>query len=142
MPINFDFAYDLRGGNNVPISKDFPIADSQTLVVGDAVVLSAGKVAKASGTFGRAFGVMAEAITTGAAAGGPLARVYLSQTGQVWRATATAAATTHVLAGRTYDLNSSQLVDVADTTGGCIQIVELGATTTAIYVVFTAHELA
>ena len=142
MTINFDYAYDLRGGNEVPVAKDFPVADSQTLSVGDAVIISSGKVTIAAGAFGRAFGVMAEAITTGAAAGGPLARVYVSQPGYVWRATATAAATSHVLAGRTYDLNSSQLVDVADTTGGCIQIVELGATTTAIYVVFTAHELA
>lgn len=142
MAINFDYAYDLRGGNQVPIVKDFPIADSQTLEAGDLVVISSGKLAKAGNGTGRVFGVMAEAVTTGASAGGPLAKVQVSQPGQVWRAVASADATSHVLAARTYDVNSSQAVNVADTTGGCIEIVALGATTNDVYVIFTAHELA
>jgi len=139
---NFVFAFDLSGGNYAPAVYELPVADSQTLVVGDAVVLSSGKLAKASTTFGSCVGVMAEAITTGSSAGGPLAKVYIVTPGQVWIATASADATTHVLAAATYDLNSSQVVNVADTTGGSIQILKLGTSTTQVYIQFTVCALA
>jgi len=71
-----------------------------------------------------------------------LARVYVSQPGQVWRATASADATSFVLGARTHDLGTGQVVATGDTTGGCIEIVGLGKTVTDVYVVFTAHELA
>lgn len=136
---NFAFAYNLEGGNQVPVVKKFPVATTQTLVRGDAVVLSSGQVAKASTTFGRCLGVMAQ--DSDGADAGTMVEVYVAQPNHVWKATASADATNHVLAARTYDLNSSQVVNVADTDGGCIQIVELAGSTTAIHVQFTACEL-
>jgi hypothetical protein len=134
----FDFA---RGyiANEVPTVVSVPVAASQSLKVGDPVILSSRQVTKASGGgIGRVFGVMAQDSASQAA--GTLVKVYLALPGQVWRAKATADATNHVWNGRTYDINSSLLVDVGDTTGGCIQIVGLGPTVTDVFVVFTAVE--
>lgn len=136
---NFTFAYDLGGGNQVPVAKKFPVAASQTLKKGDAVILSSGQLAKAGDGTGRVLGVMAQD-SDGAAAGTEVL-VYVAQPNFVWKATASADATNHVLASRAYDLNASQQVNVADTTGGCIQIVELGDSTTDIRIQFTACEL-
>jgi hypothetical protein len=135
---NFEFAYRVTGANTVPVIIRLPVAATQTLVSGDAVVLSSGKVAKASTAFGRCLGVMAQTSTS--AAEGTLVEIYVASPDQVWRATASADATSYVLDGtRTYDLNSSQVVNVADTTGGSIQILGLvNAVTTAIYINITA----
>lgn len=137
---NFVFRQNVDGTNNPPSIMKLPVAASQTLVIGDAVVLSSGQLAKGSTTFGRCTGVMAEASTNAAA--GTLLEVYITTPSQIWEATASADATSHVLAARTYDLNSSQVVNVADTTGGSIQIVKLGTSTTKVYIQFTACDLA
>lgn len=138
---NFDFAYSLiDGGNTPPATIMAPVATTQTLVVGDLVVLSSGQVAKASASITSVFGVMAEASTTQTA--GTLVKVYPIMPGQVWRATADAAATSHVLAAFAYDINSNQTVDVGDNSGGCIVILKLGDATTDVYVMFTATDLA
>jgi hypothetical protein len=139
---NFSFVRDNDGNNQPPNVIELPVADSQTLAVGDAVVLSSNKIAKAGASFGECVGVMAEAITTGSSAGGPLAKVYVAKPSQLWRATASANATSHVLGVATYDLNSSQVVNVADTTGGCIQIVALNDSTTDILIRFDVCALA
>ena len=139
---NFTFKKDLSGAEATPAWQYVPIADSQTLVVGDVVVLSSGKAAKAGNGTGRVLGVMAEDITTGSSAGGPLAKIWVTNPNQIWRGTASADASSHVLAARTYDLTSAQLVNVSDTTGGCLQIVSLvDGVTTSVDVVFTANEL-
>ena len=138
---NFDFAYNLDGSNSTPVKKKFPVAATQTLLVGDLVELSSGKIAKCGDATPRVFGVMAE--DSSSAAAGTLVQVYVAQPGQVWRAIADADATTHVLAGRAYDINvTTQTVDVGDAAAGCIQIVELGSANTDVYVAFTAFELA
>lgn len=140
--MNWAFKKDLSGAEATPAYQYVPIADSQTLVAGDVVVLSSGKATKAGNGTGRVLGVMAENITTGASAGGPLAKIWVTNPNQIWRGTASADATSHVLGGRTYDLNASQQVNVGDTTGGCIQIVSLvEGVTTSVDVVFTANEL-
>jgi predicted RecA/RadA family phage recombinase len=135
----FEFAQSYSGENSVPAIAEFPVATTQTLKVGDPVMLGSGKVtAGAAGTFGRALGVMAQDATSLTA--GTLVKVYVAKTDQVWKATASANATSHVLAARSYDLTTGGVVDVADTTGGCIQIVRLGASTTEVYVAFAATE--
>jgi hypothetical protein len=139
---NFSYVRDNDGNNMPPNIIELPVADSQTLVVGDAVVLSSNKIAKGSTTFGSCVGIMAEAVTTGSSAGGPLAKVYVAKPSQIWRATASADATSYVLGAATFDLTSAQLVNVADTTGGCIQIVALNDSTTDILIRFDVCELA
>jgi hypothetical protein len=116
----------------------FPVASSQTLVEGDVVVLTSGQVAKASTTFGRCLGVMAQTSTTQAA--DTMVEVWVATPTQIWEMTASADASTYILDSRTYDLNSSQVVNVADTSGGCIQIWKTGSTVTKVYVSFTACE--
>lgn len=136
---NFKFVENLDGQNSVPVIRSLPVATTQTLVVGDAVVLSSGQVAKASTTFGRCLGVMAEASASQTA--GTLVRVYVTTPTQVWRAVATADASSHVLAARTYDLNSSQQVNVSDTSGGSIQIIKTDSSVTDVLIQFTECEL-
>lgn len=135
------FAYSILGNNDVPQIMSFPVAASQTLKVGDVVILSSGQVTKAGNGTGRILGVMAQDSTSATA--NTLVRVYVSRPGLVWKMTASADATSHVLTStRTYDLNSSQQVNVADTTGGSLWPVALGDANTVVYVVFTTHELA
>jgi len=137
----FSFARNFNGENSVPSVHELPVAATQTFIIGDALVLVSGKVTKAGAAFGRCLGIAAQNST--AQATDTLVKFYPSQAGQVWRATATADATAALRASRTYDIAvTTQLVDVADTTGGCIYILELNSSTTDIFVMFTAHELA
>ena len=132
------FREDFSGGNMPPAISKFPVAATQTLIVGDIVVLSSGQVAKGGNGTGRVLGVMAQISTTASA--GTLVDVYVARPNQLWQMVASADATSHVLAARTYDLTSAQLVNVADTTGGCLIIKSLLATTTSVLVAFTATE--
>lgn len=133
---NFEYAYNLAGGNYPPVVRKLPVAASQTLVYGDAVVMSSGQIAKAGDGSGTIVGVVAE--DSASAAAGTLVEVHIAQATQVWRATASADASALVLDGTaTYDLTAAQLVNVADTTGGSLQIVDIDADdNTAIYVQF------
>ena len=132
---NFEYAYTLAGGDNVPAIHDFPVAATQTLKVGDLVELSSGALIKSTGSAASPLGVMAQD-STGAAAG-TLVRVYPILPGQVWRAVASAAATSAVLGSRKYDITSAQKVDVADSTNGSMLVVKVGKTTSDVYVTFT-----
>lgn len=139
MAEGFDFAYMLNGSQGVPAIHPFPVAASQTLVVGDLVVLSSSQIVKASASVVAALGVMAQVSTSAAA--NTMLKVYPILPGQVWRATADADATSHVLAAAVYDINSDMTVDVGDNTNGSIMIIKLGASTTAVYVTFTKGAL-
>lgn len=139
MAENFKFLYNLDGSNQPPSVVKIPVAATQTLVVGDALVLSSGKAAKGGATFGRCLGVAAQDSTTQAA--GTLIDVYVTNPSQVWRAVASASATSAVLGSRAYDLTSAQLVDPADTTGGSLQILKTDSSATDIHILFTANEL-
>jgi len=133
---NFEFAYSLAGGNFPPVIRKLPVAASQTLVVGDALIMSSGQVTKGGAAIGEVVGIAAQ--DSASAAAGTLIEVEIVMPHQVWRATATADATSVVRNGtETYDLTSAQLVDVADTTGGSLQIIDIDpVTNTAIYVQF------
>lgn len=137
----FEFAYSLYGNNVTPAVHKFPVATTQTVVVGDLVYLSSGQVTKAGNSTTSVLGVMAE--DSDGATAGTLVKVYPILPGQVWRATADADATSHVLAAQAYDINATtQTVDVGDNSGGCITILKLGDSTTEVYVMFTAFDLA
>lgn len=138
----FKFVRNLNGDNTTPAWHKLPVAASQTIVVGDALAISSGSIVKGGAAFGRCLGIAAQ--DSASATAGTLIKFYVSQPGQVWRATASADATSALRASRTYDLTATtQTVDVADTTGGCVYILELHDTsTTDIDVLFTAHELA
>lgn len=126
MARNFKFKRNLAGGNFPPVIMELPVAATQTLVVGDAVVMSSSQIAKAGAASGVVVGVMAEDSTTQAA--GTMVEVEIAMPWQVWEAVATADATNYVLDGtHTYDLTSAQLVDVADTTGGSLAIIGIDA---------------
>ena len=137
---NFEYAYHLASDRNTgPAILPLPVAASQTLAVGDLVYLNSGAVTKRSTSCASVAGVMAQA-SDGATAG-TLVRVAIIQPGQVWRATADADATSHVLAAKTYDINANQTVDVDDATTGCLQILMLGESNTEVYVLFTAFDI-
>lgn len=133
---NFEFAYSMAGGNFPPVIMKLPVAASQTLVVGDVVIMSSGRVTKGGAAIGEVVGVMAQASASQAV--GTLVEVEIALPWQVWRATATADATSVVRDGiETYDLTAAQLVDVADTTGGSLQIIDIDANVnTAIFIQF------
>jgi hypothetical protein len=133
---NFEFAYSLAGGNFPPVIRKLPVAATQTIVVGDVLIMSSGKLAKGGAAIGEVVGIAAEDSASQAA--GTLIEVEIIMPWHVYRATATADATSVVLNGtETYDLNSSQVVDVTDTTGGSLQIIGVdAAVNTAIFVQF------
>jgi len=114
--------YDRVGGSNqAPTIVELPIADSQTLVAGDLVVKSSNKIAKAGASTDTVMGIMAEDVTTGAAAGGPLHKVAIIEPDHRYIATADADASSIILGAKLYDINATtQTVDVADATDGCI----------------------
>lgn len=136
MARNAEFAYSLGGGNQPPVTMKLPVAATQTIVVGDVLVMSSGRLAKGGAAIGE-IAAVAEQASDGAAAG-TLIEVSIPMPWHVWRMVATADATSYVLDGtETYDLNSSQQVNVADTTGGSLQIIALDpASNTKVYVQF------
>lgn len=136
----FAWEKDLGGHRGSPIIHDFPVAASQTLVAGDLVYLSSGQVTICGASSGTVLGIMAE--DSASAAAGTLVAVQVAQPGYVYRATADADATSHVLAAKTYDINATtQTVDVGDASNGCIIILELADSTTDIRVMFTEFDL-
>lgn len=132
---NFEFAYSLAGGNEPPAVAKFPVATTQTLVVGDLVSLSSGQVTKDTASIADVLGIMAQ--DSDGADAGTMVEVYVINPWQVWKATADAAATAAVLAGGKYDINAAQTVDIGDSTNGCILIHKVGDSTTEVYVSFT-----
>lgn len=121
MPGNFEFAYSLAGGNYPPVKRKYPVAASQTLVVGDALYFSSGKLTKA-GNGNKIAAICAQIATTEAE--GTLIEVEVVQPHHVWKAVASADASSNVLDGTdAYDLTAAQLVNLADTTGGGIRII-------------------
>ncbi len=137
MARNFEFAYDMSGNNRAPVRMKLPVAATQTIVAGDALVWSSGKLAKAGATFGSVVAIAAQ--DSDGAAAGTLIEVEIPLRHQTWRATASADATSNVNDGTaSYDLTSAQVVNLADTTGGSIQIVDIDPdTNTSIYIQFT-----
>jgi hypothetical protein len=118
---NFEYALSLAGPNYPPVKRKYPVAATQTLVVGDALYFSSGKLAKAGD--GNKIAAICAQIST-LQAEGTLIEVEIVQPWHVWKATASADATTYVLNGTdAYDLTAAQLVNLADTTGGGIRII-------------------
>lgn len=137
MTRNFEFAYDMSGNNRSPVLMKLPVAATQTIVAGDALEWSSGKLAKSDDAFGSVVAIAAQ--DSDGAAAGTLIEVEIPMPWQVWRATASADATSNVNDGTaTYDITSAQVVNVADTTGGSLQIVAIDPNdNTRVYVQFT-----
>lgn len=132
----FEYYSAISGTNAVPTPISVPVAATQTLLVGDLVVLSSGQIAKASASVAAPFGVMAQ--DSASATAGTLVRVYAIMPGsQTWRATASASATSSVLGAGTFDITAAQLIDVADSTNGSIAILRTLSSATDVQVVFT-----
>lgn len=113
--------------NTQPMMEKVQVAANQTIVVGDLLVISSGKVAKAGAAATAVFGIAEANITTG---GSPTAAdeipvtiineksvLEVSYTG-----TAIAAAG---LFGTAYDITAAQVLDTADVTGGFLLAVKL-----------------
>ena len=136
----FEFVRSLGNGGQAPAIEEFPVAASQTLVIGDLVYLSSGQVTICGASSSTVLGLMAE--DTDGADAGTLVKVQVAQPGYLYKATADADATSHVLAAKTYDINATtQTVDVGDASNGCIIIKELGDSTTDVRIMFTEFDL-
>ena len=73
---------------------------------------------------------------------GVLVPVALISPGFVYKTTADADASTHVLAAKLYDINATtQYVDVGDAANGCIIILETDTSVTDVNVMFTIFDL-
>jgi DNA-binding beta-propeller fold protein YncE len=134
---NFEFAYSLAGGNLPPVVRKLKVAASQDLKYGDAVNMSSSQLVKAGNGTGRPVGIMAQDAAELAA--NTLVEVHIIMPWHVWRATASADATSNVLNGeRGYDLSdTTQTVNLADTSGGSVQIIDIDAdTNTSVYIQF------
>lgn len=135
---NFRFESDLFGHRS-PVIKKFPVAATQTLVAGDLVYLSSGQVTICGNSSSTILGIMAE--DSASADANTMVAVALAAPGFVYRATADADASS-ALDGKTYDINAStQTVDIGDTSGGCIKILETVDSTTDVRILFTEFDL-
>lgn len=132
----FEFAYDMSGNNRAPVRMKLPVAATQTIVAGDALEWSSGKLAKSDDAFGSVVAIAAQ--DSDGADAGTLIEVEIPMPWQVWRGTASGDATSHVNNGTaTYDITSAQVVNLADTTGGSIQIVDTDPNdNTRVYIQF------
>lgn len=119
----FEFHCTFGAGNHYPPALyKLPVAATQDIEVGDALYFSSGKLAVAGN--GNVIAAIAQEKSDNQAAG-TLIQVYIVQPYHVWRAVASADATSNVLDGTdTYDLGTSQVVNLSDTSGGGFRIVE------------------
>lgn len=138
--MKFRFEKDLGGGNRVPVVEYFPIAATQTWEIGDVIYLSSGAATIGGDALASVLGIAHSNETTPAT--GTLVPVEVAMPGFVYRATADAAATSHVLAAKTYDINATtQTVDVGDNSAGCIIILKTVDSTTDVQIMFTQFDL-
>lgn len=137
MAENYRFLRSISGGNEPPATIELPVATTQSLYVGNLVVLSSSQLVIGAASVAAPCAIMAEDSVLATA--GALVRVYPILPGQVWRATADGDATTHVLAAGVYDINNDagQTVDVGDNSNGAILILRLRDSTTDIEIMFT-----
>lgn len=136
----FVFEKDLFGHKAAPVNHDFPVASAQTFEVGDLVYLSSGQVTKCADGQTSVLGLMAQRVGTALTAN-VLVTVALAAPGFVYRATADADASS-ALTNKTYDINTTtQTVDIADSSGGCIKILEVVDSNTDVRILFTEFDL-
>lgn len=117
--------------NSQPMVVDLKIAASQTIVAGDLLVIASGKGTKAGAAATAVFGIAQADITTGGSVTDANSiPVLVINEKSVLKFTYTGtAATSANLWGTAYDINSSQVIDMADTTGGFLILVNLPNTT-------------
>lgn len=122
MAEKWKYVYSLDGSNTPPPIKDVALAGSQTVVAGDLLVSSSGYLAKAGNTSPNIVAIAQEAATSSTE--GDLIKAEILSEIHVIRGTADADATAINWAATTYDLNATtQTLDVADASAGCLQVV-------------------
>lgn len=136
-----NFRYIKSLDSSQPNQVNLIIAANQTIVTGDLLVLSSGKGAKAGAAATAIFGIAQGSITTG---GSPTDAdaipVLVINSKSVLRVKYTGSALTSAnLWGTAYDMNSSQVLDTSDTTGGFMLPVDLPNTTTTEQDVIIKH---
>lgn len=133
MAEKWTYAYSLSGTNtDTPVVRDMTVTTSQTIEVGDLVITASGLVSIAGDAAALIVGIAYEACTSAAA--GTQIKVALLEAHHVIKGTADADATALVYGATTVDINATtQTLDVADTSAGCLQVVELGSSNTVVY---------
>lgn len=125
MALNARFVKDYAT-NLPPRLEKLPVAASQAIEAGDVLDWSSGQLAIAGDGTGEVVAVAAEDSASQTA--GTLIEVKIVTRTQVWEMIASADASAIVRDGTaTYDLTAAQLVNVADTTGGSLQVVDIDA---------------
>ncbi len=121
----FEYLKSLDGSQ--PNEVMLKIAANQTIVAGDLLVLSSGKGAKAGAAATAVFGIAMAAITTGGSVtDANEIPVLMLNSKSVLKVSYTGTATTSAnMWGTAYDINSSQVLDTADTTGGFLLLASL-----------------
>ena len=138
--MKFRFEKDLGGGNRVPVVEYFPIAATQTWEIGDVIFLSSGAATIGGDGLVSVLGIAHDNQT--APTTSTLVPVEVAMPGFVYRATADADASSHVLAAKKYDINATtQTVDVGDNSSGCIIILKKVDSTTDVQIMFTEFDL-
>ena len=112
--------------NRPAMLAKLPVAASQAIEAGDVLEWSSGQLAIAGDGTGEVVAVAAQ--DSNEAAAGTEIEVYIVTRTQIWEMVASADASAIVRDGTaTYDLTAAQLVNVADTTGGSLQVVDIDA---------------
>jgi hypothetical protein len=119
-----------------------PVAASQTIVKGDLVAISSGKVIKAGAAATKVVGLAGAAITTGESpTAADVIPVNVIDGFTVLEFTYTGTFTDALMMSAAYDLTAAQVVDQADTTGGYFIPLSFNATTTKVRGVIKASAL-
>lgn len=136
---NFTYYSSLYNNAAPPAVMKFPVAAAQAISRGDLLVLSSGQLALATTSITEVFAVAMQ--DSASADAGTLIEVQLILPGTTWRATASADASSVALTSRKFDLTTGQVVDITDTTNGCIHILRTLTSTTDIEITFTEFEI-
>ncbi len=134
-------------GTGVPPVSRIRVNDSQTIVAGDLLIISAKKASKAgaAAAIDTILGVAAEAITTTTATDASIISYYPAQADMVWRAqyltTGTKTSFTDADLNTVYDIDANTKINPDDTTGGFCELVGYNNTDKVAFVRIIAAQL-
>ena len=117
----WEFVYDLWG-DRVPKIVTMEASASLETKVGTILFMTSGQLDNATDGTGTMIGLAAEATSAAASSGDPI-RVALIAPGMVIRGTASADASALTgFASKAQDIDSTQLMDITDQTGGFLSV--------------------
>jgi hypothetical protein len=114
----FEFAYSLDGDR--PTYRDYPVSGTGTYAIGDLLVFTSGKLAKAANTVATVSAVCQEARDSGVDGG--LLKVAVITKDQVWRCSSDGTSLTAALGARTQDIVDSNTIDADDAANGSLAV--------------------